>query len=357
MQETVQISQEEKNVKNPENLWSFLNLAEAVLALEPERTREIIKKRFGLFQKKPQTLEKIGQEYDITRERVRQIISDVIKRIAKKCDDASFKMAEDRIVFTINENNGIIKEQELIEKSEKKEAGAIVFFGMASSKIEITDGGGIFEKSWVVNCEVVEKVKKIEQVIGQIFEKNRNLLTDKELLERIFNARIDLKNKYSKEEILSFAKVICSIEKNIFGKWGMKNWEEVTPKGTREKIQLILKEKKKPLHFSEIAKLIDEYKLSKRKVHLQTVHNELIKDERFVLIGRGIYAMREWGYEKGTIKDVLENILKNSQKPLEREEIIEKVLSLRKVKKATVMINLNNSKLFMKQKNAYFLKK
>ena len=120
---------------------------------------------------------------------------------------------------------------------------------------------------------------------------------------------------------------------------------------------MVLKESKKPLHFKEIAKLIDQYKLSDKKAHPQTVHNELIKDDKFVLIGRGIYALQEWGYKRGTIKEVLKDILKNSKKPLTKEEIFSEVLKLRKVKKATVMINLNNPNLFKKIGNTYTLKK
>jgi DNA-directed RNA polymerase delta subunit len=137
----------------------------------------------------------------------------------------------------------------------------------------------------------------------------------------------------------------------------MRDWTEISPKGTREKVYLILKEGKKPLHFTQIAKLIDQYHLGKRKAHPQTVHNELIKDDRFILVGRGIYALAEWGYSKGTIKDVLTNILEKSSKSLSREELIKKVLEVRKVQKATILINLNNSKIFQKQKDFYSVKK
>jgi hypothetical protein len=360
MRKMTQIGQGEENVKTQENSGSFLSLAEAVLASEPARSREIMQKRFGLSQKEPQTLEKIGQDYSITRERVRQIISDVLKKIAAKSNDVNIRKAEEKIAFAIRENDGIIEEQKLIEKlgvQSALEANAVIFFGMASGDVKITNEEGALKKSWLVDSSVVEKVKEVERILGLIFEKNKALHTDEELSEKLFSARPDLKGKYSKKELLNLTGVLARIEKNAFGKWGLKSWEEVTPKGTRERIHLILKEKKKPLHFSEIAQLIDEYGLGKRKAHPQTVHNELIKDKRFVLVGRGIYALSEWGYEKGTIKDVLENILMDSRKPLTREEILAKVLRLRKVKKATVMINLNNPKFFIKEQNAYALKK
>ena len=147
------------------------------------------------------------------------------------------------------------------------------------------------------------------------------------------------------------------IKKGNFGKWGLKKWDEISPKGTREKIYLILKETGRPLHFKEIAGLIDKYKLNKKKKsHPQTVHNELIRDKRFILVGRGIYALSEWGYKRGTVKEVIEDILMKNKEPMERETIIEKILEARKVKKSTVMINLNN---FFERvgKNRYSIKK
>ena len=162
---------------------------------------------------------------------------------------------------------------------------------------------------------------------------------------------------HPESEVIGYLEAAAPIQKNKFGKWGLTHWKEVSPKGTREKVYLVLKENKKPLHFTEIAKLIDKYKLGKRKAHPQTVHNELIKDDRFVLIGRGIYALKEWGYFEGTIREVLENILKKSPKPLTKEEILDKVLKMRLVKKTTVMINLNNSKIFQKQRDLYSVKK
>jgi len=161
----------------------------------------------------------------------------------------------------------------------------------------------------------------------------------------------------SDNQARNFLSVLEKIAANNFGKLGLIVWPEISPKGTRERIYIVLKEKNKPLHFSEIAKFIDEYNLSKRKSHPQTVHNELIKDERFVLIGRGIYALKEWGYESGTVKDILERILKENKEPLAKEEILSRILKSRKVKKSTVMINLNNHNFFIKQGNTYSIKK
>jgi len=345
----------QEGLNNAEKL-SFFDLADSLLSSESGRAQEIVKKRFGLTQKNPQTLEGIGKDHKITRERVRQIISDVLKRTSQKKNDPDFKRAENKIIFTIEDSNGIIEENKLLEKlssGNNKEANAVSFFGALSDKIIIFEEKGVIKKSWLLNKDVLEKAQEVGKIAKEIFEKKKELLASDEIMEKIRLA----KNSFSKEQILTFLSVLENIQKNKFGKWGVSTWKEINPKGTRERIYLILKEKGEPLHFTEIANLIDQYGLSKRKAHPQTVHNELIKDERFILVGRGIYALREWGYERGTIQEVLKDILNKSGGSMAKEEILAEVMKLRKVKKATVMINLNNSDIFEKNNNSYRIRK
>lgn len=345
-----------KSHTNALNKPMFFELANGFISPLPERSQDIIRKRFGFISQEGETLEKIGQDYKITRERVRQIITDAIKNISKQDDDEKFKQAENWIVFTIDKNHGIIKEKEIIKKLGSKdfrEVNALKLFAQCSKRITEVFEKGTLEKSWVLSKDTVHLVKKIHVESKSILEKEKKPLNDEEILKRI---QENIEGMES-EQILNFLSVLTEIKKNVFGKWGIKHWDEISPKGTREKIYLILKETKKPLHFTEIALLIDQHKLGKKKAHPQTVHNELIKDERFVLIGRGIYALKQWGYEEGTIKDVLKGILEKSEKPLHRDEIVSEVLKIRKVKKTTVMINLNNEKMFQKKEDLYSVKK
>jgi len=340
-----------------EKPFSFLNAANKLISDLVPRTQEIIKKRFGIGQKETETLEKIGQEYKITRERVRQIIVDALKKIDKKKDTKIFQEAENKIIFTIEENHGIIEENKLLNKLAKdkqQEINAILFLGYCYPKIEQFEEKGKIKKAWITNKAVIEKVKKLREAVENLFNKEKKLLTDSDLLTRIKSQFED----FVHEEILNLSEVLAQISKNKFGKWGLTHWKEINPKGTRERIYLVLKEKKTPLHFTQIAELIDKYKLGKKKSHPQTVHNELIKDERFVLIGRGIYALSEWGYSQGTVRDVLGEVLSKVGRPMHRDEIVKKVLELRKVKRSTIMINLNNSKYFLKnQNNLYTVKR
>jgi len=338
------------------NSIRFYDLAEKILSDFPKRSQEIIKKRFGLHDEKKYTLERIGREYSITRERVRQIITDVIKHIRKKSTSEHFKKAEEMIIFAINKNHGIIRENFVdieMDAEDQRDRNAVHFFVSCSEKIQSVNEKGIVEKAWVMSGDVISNVIKVHRSASEILEK-KGRTHDEEILLKAISGNIPELNT---EQILSYLKVLEKVKKNKLGKWGMSHWTEVNPKGTREKVHLVLKNAGKPMHFNDIALLIDSHGLSKKKAHPQTVHNELIKDNRFVLIGRGIYAMREWGYQEGTIKDVIQDILKESQAPMKKEEILKKVMKARKVKKSTVMINLNNSKYFEKDGALYSLKK
>lgn len=334
----------------------FFDLVNGLISYLPERSQEILSKRFGFYGEKPQTLDKIGKDYNITRERIRQIISDAVKKISKKETNQEFANIEEKISFTIKENNGIIRQDKAVEKLAKnlgaKEENALKFFVSNLSKIESVEIKDLIEKCWVISVSILEKVKETEKAAEEILTKEGKPLKREELAERIQKSISSL----TKEEIISFLDTLYQIKKNTFGYWGLKIWPEISPRGVKDKIYLVLKEKNEPLHFVEVANLIDEHGLSKKKAHPQTVHNELIKDERFVLIGRGIYALSDWGYKKGTVREAIAEIIKN-RGPLERKHILDEVAKIRKVKKSTIMINLNDDKFFAKIGNKYTVKK
>ncbi len=129
--------------------------------------------------------------------------------------------------------------------------------------------------------------------------------------------------------------------------YGLSNWPEINPKGIKDKAYLAFKEAGEPLHFSKVSKLIENS-------NTQTVHNELIKNDKFVLVGRGIYALAEWGYEPGKVKDVIKRTIKNANQPLERDEIVEKVLDKRFVKKNTILLNLSDKEKFKKREDGKY---
>jgi predicted Zn-ribbon and HTH transcriptional regulator len=341
--------------KNNQAKERFFSLAIELLADFPERIKNIFKQRFGLGGNfLPQTLEKIGEENGVTRERIRQIISDNKKQIIKKYETDEFKKEESAIIFVIENNCGIIKESDIFfrlnSKGLAKETSALKFLVSFSQEIKIVFEKGFLEKSWINSVEILNGAKKVITEAEKILREKKRTLSSDEIYHSLAIIFPDL----SKKVALSYLSSSFRIKSNQFEKWGLRDWPEINPKGSREKIYLTLKETGKPLHFLRIVKLINKYKLGEKKIHPQTIHNELIKDRQFILIGRGIYALSEWGYRKGTVRDVIVDILREKGRPLSREEILRAVLSVREVKKDTIVINLKDKNFFEKDEQLFY---
>lgn len=344
----------DKNSKKVANELFFSNALEEVICRFPKRSQEIIKMRFGITAKTPQTLESVGGQYQITRERVRQIISEIIKKIKNRLESDPLRRVFQKIEFTIGQNNGIMGKRELLDRLSEDlgEQGVVEFFLECADGFEAKKEKGKLENSIVLADFDLDHWKEIMRKIKLMLEEEKKTFKSKDFFKKVSDKEIGI----DKKKLFHYLSVSEEIKRNNFGRWGVARWSEINPKGTREKTFLVMKEKKMSLHYREVANLIDEYKLSKKKTHPQTVHNELIKDSRFVLVGRGKYALAEWGYKKGTVKDVLGEILNRDSGPVKCSDILDEVLSLRQVKKSTVMINLNN--FFIKVgKDEYTVKK
>ena len=335
----------------------FLESLALFLEQLPERSRDIVHARFGMVSGTPETLEEIGRAYQITRERVRQVIGGVIGFLSSEQESDKVSRVSEMIKSTLEKKSGIMEAEELLSKlsrGDEKERGALLAFLECLSLVETEKATKDRERVYVLRGFPLEKWKEVKDVARKILSQADEVLEGKELYSR-FAA---LKRQETEKEFFDFLSVAKDIKQNVFGNWGLSSWSDIKPRGTREKAYLVLKTGGKPMHFRDIAKLIDEHGLQgkKAKSHPQTVHNELIKDSRFVLVGRGIYGLSEWGFKKGTVKEVIEEILKKAGKALTREEVVAEVLKVRQVKKSTIIINLNT--FFTRVgKNEYALKK
>lgn len=315
-------------------MFNYKNICEELLAVLPERTRDIISRRFGLFGKKRETLEAVGKSHGITRERVRQIERDGIRKIKKSADKYS-----DVLLFLRNkmeEFGGVRKEDSFLEELTKDndEKNYVVFLLNIDEKFSRVYESPKRYVVWITEKEKLDEVEKIIKEICSIFEKEKKLFSAEELKEKL-EEDIDI------NQLLFIIETSKEIGSNKKGKLGLYKWPDVNPKGIRDKVYLSLKEAKKPLHFKEIASSLGE------KTNPQTTHNELIKDPSFVLVGRGVYALAEWGYVPGEVKEVIRKILKK-EGALYKDEIITHVAKQRIVKKNTIIQNLSNKKYFIR---------
>lgn len=321
-----------------------------------ERARDVIERRFGIGKAAArQTLESIGQSYKITRERVRQIEEQSLKKMKSS---PAFKEAEKslgELKDLIEKRGGVVPEKFFLDEvssfpGQKNHLHFLLVLGDDFEKLKEDEE---FHSHWTTNSAWAREIKQALKNLHQKLNPE-NVYSEDELLAHFADcARTHLKNSPPPKadggpqtEILKlWLRLSRLLAKNAIGEWGFVSSSQIKPRGVKDLAYLIMKQHGSPMHFSEVAKAIT--KNLSRLAHPQTVHNELIKDSRFVLVGRGIYALASWGYKPGLVRDVIKNVLQEN-KALTKEEVIKKVLKERYVKENTILINLNNRALFQK---------
>lgn len=325
-----------------------------LLSVLPERARDVLIQRYGLGKSTTRmTLDAIGKLYGITRERVRQIENYALNNIRKSDAYKQEKNAFAHLEESMHTLGGIVLEGDLLSHMSKdiSTQNNINFLLTLHETFKKRKEDEHFEHRWHVNEELAQKV---EDALHKLYTNlgDDELLQESELIQSFLTHLEDISEKYKNQEILKrWLSISKKIGKNALGEWGVSNSSNIKTKGMRDYAFLVIRKHGSPIHFREVAKNIE--KIFKKKAHVATCHNELIKDPRFVLVGRGLYALKEWGYVSGVVRDVVKNILEKNG-PLTKDQIVEKVLKERYVKENTIMVNLQNQKYFKKDKEGRY---
>lgn len=321
--------------------------------IEQGREQEIISRRFGLKGQR-ETLEQIGEMLNITRERVRQLEKAIVIRLTINAEEGTIpelQVAEKLLIRHLTEAGRIACVSDIAEKlyghaPTAQEKAQLIFLAGISSHLTLIEETDKYHSA--IGIGEYGDIKAIKTKIDEIVQAVRNHK------EPLTIEQLDAKLNY---EHPSHVAALASVSKNLAtlnNLWGLSKWPSVNPRNIRDKIFVVLENNKQPMHFSDIAKAIKNSNFKRRDVTIQAIHNELIKDKRFILIGRGIYALDSWGYIKGTVSDIIYQILDQANQPLSKEEIVKRVLHTRKVKETTILLNLQNKNLFQKiDKNTY----
>ncbi|MDP3958044.1 MAG: sigma factor-like helix-turn-helix DNA-binding protein [bacterium] len=323
-------------------------------AMLPERAREVLASRFGLSDDAEQkTLEAIGESYGITRERVRQIehfaLESIKKSPAYKEETPAFEELKEAIIKL----GGVVAEDELLSHLGKDQSSQnhIHFFLVLHDDFVKHKEDDHFKHRWIVDKETSNRVHDSLRSLYEAMDDDA-LMSEEDVINAFLGELKDVAAHYKNEEILkrwlSLSKVIG---KNPLGEWGKANSSNIRTRGIKDYAFLIFRRHKRPMHFKEVAEEIG--KIFQKNAHVATTHNELIKDPRFVLVGRGLYALRDWGYSQGVVRDVIKEVLKK-EGPLSKENIMKKVLEKRYVKENTIAVNLQNPKYFRKTKDGFY---
>jgi len=325
------------------------------LSVLPERSLDVLVRRFGLAEDANKiTLEAIGRDYGITRERVRQIENNAIRNIKKsEIFEKENKIFED-LYKTIDSLGGIVSEEDLLNYLANKdiEKNHINFLLVLGDSFIKEKENNLFKSRWYIDSEIATEVHGVLDEMTRGISEN-DLYSENDIISMFLDKTGNLHIKYKKPEVVKrWLSISKAIDKNHFNEWGLSSSTNVSAKGIRDFAYLSIRQHGNPMHFREVAKSIENN--FGRKAHTATCHNELIKDARFVLVGRGLYALTEWGYTGGVVKDVIKNILEK-EGPLSKDEIIDRVLKERYIKENTVVVNLQDQKLFKRDNDGRYI--
>lgn len=320
----------------------------AILDSLTEKERSVITRRIG-FNGVKETLQEIGNMYGITRERVRQIEDVGIRKIGRIMRTSDLIIVQNSGEKILKMHGGVMVKDRLINAIiadigiDASISTSIIDvllqadFNLQKSKPQL--GTNTYFHFPEVNKKLIESIHK-EAV--KVLKKRGDIMETSTLYDAV---RTNLFAQFGKIESIMidsvmdiFLDIVKGEEKYI----GLEKWKILNPATLKDKAIYALKKSKEPMHFMDIANAITEH--FGENVKISTIHNELIRNEEFVLIGRGIYVLKEWGYKEGTVLDVILDIFKKAEGPLSTEEITERVLKIRQVKTTTIYMNLQNKK-------------
>ncbi|PIS34580.1 MAG: hypothetical protein COT37_01915 [Parcubacteria group bacterium CG08_land_8_20_14_0_20_43_9] len=311
------------------------------------RKREVLERRFGLVGQEPLTLQAIGNQLKITRERVRQLEENAFELIRER-QKAKLQKPFQYFLDYFDEHGRIRGEEKLFDDLGqgrfKNYVLLLLNLGEDFYKFKETDD---FYPFWTTDPEKIQEVKTLLNFLIKEFKNTLVPLPIEEVGKRVpVGIKISV--------LVSYIDISKFVFESPFGLYGLVDWPEIRPRGLKDQAYLALKRENRPLHFMEITELIGKLPSVSRKVLPESVHNELIRNDGFVLIGRGVYALKEWGYKPGTVKDILVKILKQNKKGLMKEELLQKILEQRKVQASTIFLNLQDKTLFKKDKQGRY---
>lgn len=325
----------------------------ALAVIDQEREREIISRRFGLFDRK-ETLEQIGEMLGITRERVRQLEKAILIRLKIATEEGNVPAISDverLVIRDLSENGRVSRLQSLSERlvgadDANTHKSHLAFIAELSPKLTVIGENDHYHHSIGIaeHGDEKEVKKRVDAILKGIKKHGEPIHID------ALHTQTDFEHPGHVSGLASVSKHLAVLKDT----WGLTKWPTVNPKNIRDKIYVILADNAKPMHFSDIAKAIKQSDFKRKNVTTQAIHNELIKDSRFVLIGRGIYALDSWGYSKGTVSDIISEVLREAEEPLHRDEIVRRVLKKRQVKETTILLNLQSKPTFKRVAKATY---
>ena len=333
--------------------FNLKEVIEDMFLVLTDKEKDVIIKRFSLDNKPRQTLDKIGKHYSVTRERIRQIENIALNKLRRTVSNTKLRLINRLAKDIIMQEGGVMVEADIINgllnsiyTGDKVDGKIVVLSLNCDAELKKSPRTNNTESYWMLKEMSLSDVRKITEAALSVLKKHGDTMSEDQIISAVQNLSL-FKDKTIVNKLIISCLKTDKRARVIDGRWGLMEWRHVNPRSIRDKAEIVLEKAKKPLHFIEISNRIAEIGFDKKVVTVQAVHNELIRYDQFVLVGRGLYALSKWGYEPGTVADVIEKLLEKNG-PMSKKQIVEQVLDQRNVKIGTISLNL--------QKNPHFVR-
>lgn len=327
------------------------SIVQDLLILLSQKEKHVIRRRFNLDNTSRATLEEIGKHFNVTRERIRQIEKNALTKLQRNVDNTELRLINEFIKEILKEKGGIMTEENLfaaliniLKKNDVEVNKNAINLSLTLDKDLKRVPNTITYHPHVKFTSIDQSfIKDVTKKTNKMLSKKSDVVSHSKVFDEIKKHIKDVQPSQLNQIISIFTldKRLKLVDSGV----GLAKWRHINPRTLRDKIFYVLSRHKKPLHFVDIVNKITELSFDNKQINLQAVHNELIRHEQFVLIGRGIYALKDWGFKEGTVADIIEDVLEDG-KPKSQDTIVKEVLKQRQVKKITIILNLKNKPQF-----------
>jgi DNA-directed RNA polymerase delta subunit len=311
----------------------------------------VLVEKYGLVSWKAKPMQQIGKEFDMSRERIRQILNKSLTKVRRLLSQHSeLESIIEQARELVKENNFMMKEEDLINKLLDNKVwldyNELLLILSSDYDLYYIHRNKRFIKFFYIEPVFEELLNDIHDTIYSLIKENKAPISEdkifykmKNLFSSKFQRNQSIKDVLDNED---FYKNIILLSRYLYTLDGLvwfATHAEVNPKTMKLKIEYVLSQAGSPLHYEEIAKRVkDTFNLESIKV--PTIHNELVKNKEFINVGMWTYGLASWGYNGENTLEAIKAILAKAWRPMKTSEIAKEVLKERLVKEVTILLVL-----------------
>lgn len=289
-----------------------------------ERSKEILRHRFGLSNTKEKTLDDLGQAYGITRERVRQIEAKSISLLRRLICDSQYTSKE-KVHIHPGLSRAICDITSLIKGSSESPIGydqikkiiSPLVSDEATLGLLIEVAGLKVSKSKYVPPIILaqgdKRADKLSEAIDTIVPIIRDSCEPFSIIDLLIDANKRVKKRgHFTAQIIELALTFIDDVEHLDGHYQCRT--ESLRRTTDVAYRMIKNEG--PKHYGDIVRFVNSTRVDKAVISDRSLTGQLSSDKRFSALGKsGQWALSESKPEVRNIKEVMVEYLNISNKP------------------------------------------